>query len=234
MRKLPFFLLAAIAMPAAAALAVSGSDSPLGGAFGNLPMQSPSQTSKPAPDRIVKFYGMSFTDTASWSCAQSTLSGPGAAQSLPAVQLSNCISCTNQGSGSGDIVVDRPPDGVQETIAAPSGAEVQICGDVLALRGTSSSAGSTATTGSSSSSSGAFGGAGSAFGPAASGGGSGAAIGGSGSASGTGTTGGAAEGASGGGTGNTATGSGTGGTATASGTGSSGTTSSSAFGPVQQ
>lgn len=216
MRKLPYFLLAALTVPAAGALAVSGSDSPFSGGLGNLSMQPPTQASAPAPDRIVKFYGMSFSDTASWSCSPSV---PDAAQGSPAVQASNCMSCTNQGSGSGDIVIDRPPDGAQETIPAPSGAEVQICGDVLALRGAASSAGFTATTGSSSASPSSLGsGSGSsAFSPVTT----------STSTTGTGTSG-SASGGSGNGT------SGTKGTGSATGTAStSGSQGGSAFGPAQ-
>lgn len=163
MNRLPTFLIASLALPTAAALAVtqgsfgpvlgSGSSSSSGGANGAISTPSLAGiggmlpgglagTGGQAPSRIVKFVDLSFVDPSSWSCSKETETLGG--DLLKGQVLSNgCMDCTNSGSGSGDVTVTKPSDATQETISAGSGGALKICQDVLTV--TADASGTTGT-----------------------------------------------------------------------------------------
>ncbi len=163
MNRLPTFLIASLALPTAAALAVTqggfgpvlgSSSSSSGGVSGALSTSSlpgigsvlpGGPSGAQAPSRIIKFVDLTFVDPSSWSCSKETEALGG--DLLRGQLLSNgCVDCTNSGSGSGDVTVTKPSDTTQETISAGSGGALKICQDVLTV-----TADASATTGASTS-----------------------------------------------------------------------------------
>ena len=143
MSRSSWLVLGMLFMPAAGAVAqTNGTTSP------PTPVATPQQT-EPAPERVLKFLEVSFTDPSSWSCAK-----PAASDSQSsAAAVPSCLACTNTAAAPGEVVLTRPQNSEPETLSIPTGSSVQICADVLSVKQTDGqSTSSTAASGGSSSS----------------------------------------------------------------------------------
>jgi hypothetical protein len=90
--------------------------------------------SGPAPDRIIKFVDVKFSDPTNWDCKR-----PEQFEGFPLSHTDfTCLVCTNIGAGSSDLVVTHPPDATQETVSVADGAALRICADMLAIGGSPS------------------------------------------------------------------------------------------------
>ena len=144
MSRSSWLVLGMLFVPAAGAVAqMSGSTSP-------TPVATPQQT-EAAPQRVIKFLEVSFTDPSSWSCAKPAASD---SQSSAASGLApGCLACTNTAAASSEVVLTRPQNAEPETLSIPTGSGVQVCGEVLIVKQTDGiSTSSTATSSGSSSS----------------------------------------------------------------------------------
>ena len=143
MSRSVWLVLGTLLVPTAGAVAqTNGSSSP-------TPVATPQQT-EPAPERVIKFLEVSFTDPTSWSCTKPPASD---SQSSAAGVAASCLTCTNTAAASSEVVLTRPQNAEPETLSVPTGSGVQICGEVLTVKQTDGqSTSSTAATGTSSSS----------------------------------------------------------------------------------
>jgi hypothetical protein len=115
-------------VPAAGAVGqMNGSASP------PTPVATPQQT-EPAPERVIKFLEVSFTDPSSWTCAKPAASD--SQTSTASGAATSCLTCTNAAEASSEIVLSRPQNAEPETLSIPTGSSVQICGEVLTVKQT--------------------------------------------------------------------------------------------------
>jgi len=117
-----------------------------GATSATTPTATPQQ-SEPAPERLIKFLEVSFTDPSSWSCAKPAASD--SQSSAASVAASTCLACTNTGAASSEVALTRPQNAEPESLSIPTGSGVQICGEVLTVKQTdgqsTTSAGSSST-----------------------------------------------------------------------------------------
>jgi len=143
MSRSSWLVLGTLFVPAAWAVAQTTGMSP-------TPVATPQQN-EAAPERVIKFLEVSFTDPSSWNCPK-----PAAADSQSASASSasaGCMTCTNTAAASSELVLTRPQNAEPETLSIPTGSGVQICGEVLTVKQTDGISTSSTATGSGSSSS---------------------------------------------------------------------------------
>jgi hypothetical protein len=146
MKRSPFVLLAALALPASA---LTQTEAPSTGT-------QTATVATSAPERVVKFLDLKFADPTSWQCQQpqqvqmQQADGVTVSAILSATDF-RCLDCSSTSSGSSNpsaggsnqMTIARAPDGTEETVAVPEGSRVRICADLVTI---GSPAGSVAPT----------------------------------------------------------------------------------------
>src|SRR6185436_9411806 len=103
MSRSSWLVLGTLFVPAAWAVAQTTGMSP-------TPVATPQQN-EAAPERVIKFLEVSFTDPSRWNC-------------------------TKPAAASSELVLTRPQNAEPETLSIPTGSGVQVCGEVLTVKQT--------------------------------------------------------------------------------------------------